>query len=181
MNIPYRFMVLDVESNGLYGQPFCVGAVVMNWGGRVLARQCWRCEIDEVEDEWVLEHVIPQLQHIDITVDNLDELCLRFIEWHGLLTEGMHLPIYADIGFPVDHAFLYYLGQCAERRGVPWKSPYPVYDIGSILSARGINTDISREEYAGSMVGIASGRPHDPCWDAELSGLCLIRALRDDL
>jgi len=181
MNHPDIFMVLDVESNGLYGQPFCIGAVMMNWGGRVMTKtQFMRCEIDEVEDEWVLEHVIPRIKHINVTYDNLDELCTHFIEWYQFWSGDRKVPIYVDAGFPVDYAFLYHVGKVANRDGINWESPYPVYDISSILAAKGVDPDINREEYASPMIGLASGRKRDPVWDAELSGLCLIRALNDE-
>ena len=47
-----------------------------------------------------------------------------------------------------------------------------------ILAGLGMDPDISRAEFAEDLVGVARGKKHDPLWDAELTGLCVIRAMR---
>lgn len=177
--IPEEFFVIDVESNGLYGQPFCVGAVKMNWGGRLLSRMAWRCPIDEVPDEWVEKHVLPNIGHIKETVSDVSELTESFFEWHQFwLKDGkVDSPIFVDAGFPVDYGFLYRVGNQYWQDG----SPYPVHDITSILAALGLDHDLDRESFAAPLIGFTSSRmiKHDPAWDAEVSGLALIRAVKE--
>lgn len=177
--IPEEFIVIDVESNGLYGQPFCVGAVKMNWGGRLLSRQAWRCPIDEVPDEWVEKNVLPNISHIKETLSNVSELSKFFFEWHQFWATDSKgfVPIFVDAGFPVDCEFLYQVG----KRYWQDESPYPVHDIASIFAALGLDHDLDREAFANPLVGLTSSRmiKHDPAWDAEVSGLALIRAVKE--
>lgn len=177
--IPKEFIVLDAESNGLYGQPFCVGAVKMNWGGRLLSRMVWRCPIDEVPDEWVEKNVIPNIDHINETLPNVSELTKSFFEWYQFwrIDSGCPVPLFVDAGFPVDYGFLYRVGKQYWQN----ESPYPVHDISSILAAVGLDHDLDRESFANPLIGMTSSRmiKHDPAWDAEVSGLALIRAVRE--
>ena len=174
-------IVIDVESNGLYGQPFCVGAVLMDQGGRVLGQFLGRCGLDQVEDEWVLEHVIPALD-INENYRDLKDMEKAFIEWFaGVQREDRLTPhVIVDVGFPVDGGFLYHLGMREDKHGELWRelSPYPLYDLGSILAGLGIDPDVDRLEFAESLIGVAKGKKHNPLWDAELTGLCVIRAMR---
>ena len=172
-------IVIDVESNGLYGQPFCVGAVHMDCGGRVLSRFLWRCGLDQVEDEYVLEHVMPAIQHIK-EMDNLADMEKAFIEWYATVLRDNRAHTIVDVGFPVDGGFLYRLGSRNDNHGELWRSlaPYPLYDLSSILAGLGVDPDVSREEFAAPLIGVAVGTKHNPAWDAELTGLCVIRAMR---
>lgn len=177
--IPEEFFVIDVESNGLYGQPFCVGAVKMNWGGRLLARMAWRCPIDEVPDEWVEKNVLPNIDHINETLSDVSELTKQFFEWYQfwLADSVASVPFFVDAGFPVDYGFLYQVG----KKYWQDESPYPVHDICSILAALGLDPDLDRESFAAPLVGWTPSRmvKRDPAWDAEVSGLSLIRAVRE--
>ncbi len=177
-------VVIDVESNGLYGQPFCVGAVLMDRGGRVLQNFLGRCGLDQVEDEFVLKEVIPALEGIEENHRDLADLEVAFIEWYAALLPNRAVPrVIVDVGFPVDCRFLYGLGARGDNHGELWQtlSPYPLYDLGSILAGLGIDPDVSRAEFAEDLVGVARGKKHDPLWDAELTGLCVIRAMRPSL
>lgn len=177
-------IIIDVESNGLYGQPFCVGAVLMDQGGRILSQFLGRCGIDQVEDAWVLKHVLPALE-INENYPNLNGLEKGFIQWfvsvHG--EDRLTPRVIVDMGFPVDGGFLYRLGIRKDVHGERWQetAPYPLYDLGSILAGLGIDPDIDRQEFAGPLIGVSRGAKHNPLWDAELTGLCLIRAMRPAL
>jgi len=173
-------IVIDVESNGLYGQPFCVGAVLMDPGGRVLSSFLGRCGLDQVEDEYVLEHVIPAIKDIEETFNALADLEVAFIEWYATVLRERSVHTIVDVGFPVDSTFLSGLGMRDDNHGSLWQtlSPYPLYDLASILGGLGMDPDISREEFAEPLIGIARGEKHNPIWDAELTGLCVIRAMR---
>jgi len=177
---------IDVESNGLYGQPFCVGAVEMDWGGRVLRGLISRCPLDEVEDDWVKENVLPSLKEVSLCVADLSGLQDHFISWLKEVMNGYgesDRPIVlVDAGFPVDCGFLYGAFRSIARsheEDVQRYSPYPVVDLSSILAARGIDPDVSRNEYASYLLGGRGMMKHHPLFDAEVSALCLVRAIRD--
>jgi len=165
-------VIIDVESNGLWGQPFAVGAVRMTSGGRVIRSFGMRCNIDEVPDEWIINNEIEEMLEEFPKVDNVGDLMAEFMGWYG--GEGDR-NTFVDAGFPVDCRFLDIM-----RTSTKWRSysPYPLYDISSIIMAAGEPPNVDRLEYAEELIGEKRGVAHDPLWDAELSGLCAIRALR---
>ena len=172
-------VIIDVESNGLWGQPFAVGALRMTSGGRVIHSFRMRCNIDEVPDEWVVNNEIEEMLERFPKVDDVGELMAEFMRWYS--TEGSAggtgraRNTFVDTGFPVDCRFLDLM-----RTDSGWQaySPYPLYDISSIIMAAGAPPNVDRLEYAEELIGEKTGVAHDPLWDAELSGLCAIRALR---
>jgi hypothetical protein len=84
------------------------------------------------------------------------------------------------VGFPVDCGFLRGLVTRSGEYDEVWDnmSPYPLFDLASILAGLGIDPDISREAFARELIGVSKGRKHHPLWDAEVTGLCLIQAMR---
>lgn len=165
-------IIIDVESNGLWGQPFAVGAVRMTSGGRVIRSFGMRCNIDEVPDEWIINNEIEEMLEKLPKVDDTKELMAEFMGWYS---EEGDRNTFVDTGFPVDCRFLDLM-----RIDPGWQaySPYPLYDISSIIMAAGEPPNVDRLEYAKELIGEKRGAAHDPLWDAELSGLCAIRALR---
>jgi len=168
-------LIIDVESNGLWGQPFAVGAVRMTSGGRVINSFGMRCNIDEVPDEWVVNNEIEEMLEKLPKVDDTGELMAEFMRWYSSEAPGRARNTFVDTGFPVDCRFLDLM-----RMDSGWQaySPYPLYDISSIIMAAGEPPNVDRLEYAEELIGEKTGVAHDPLWDAELSGLCAIRALR---
>jgi len=135
---------IDVESNGLYGQPFCVGAVEMDWGGRVINEFLARCPLDQVEDEWVLEHVIPALEEVAETHGSLLKMQADFVSWLcKMMGKNESAIVLVDTGFPVDCKFLYDAIYYASRRNGTMDmhieevfSPYPLLDLASARGRR---------------------------------------------
>ncbi|GAF68543.1 unnamed protein product, partial [marine sediment metagenome] len=164
--------IIDVESNGLWGQPFAVGAVRMTSGGRVIRTFSARCNIDEVPDDWIVNNEIEGMLEKIPKVEDVNALMGDFIGWYS--NEGER-NTFVDTGFPVDCRFLDLM-----RRDTTWQSfsPYPLYDVSTIIVAAGDPPNVDRLEYAEELIGEKQGIAHDPVWDAELSGLCAIRALR---
>ena len=177
---------IDVESNGLYGQPFCVGAIEMDWGGRVIAEYIGRCPIDEVEDDWVKENVLPKICDIKEKHSNLAALEISFRGWFARTVEsyerkGMEPIILVDVGFPVDHAFLYGVFESIRHKSpeiVESLSPYPLFDLASILAGASHDPDVNRGDFSKGMRSSERMDPHHPLTDAELSALCLVRTIR---
>lgn len=165
-------IIIDVESNGLWGQPFAAAAVRMTPGGRILRTFAMRCNIDEVPDEWIVANEIEPLLESLPKVEDPKALMGEFIGWYS---EEREYNAFVDNGFPVDCRFMDLM-----RLDTTWQSiaPYPLYDVSSIIVAAGEPPNVNRFEYAKDLIGEKSGVAHDPLWDAEVSGLCAIRALR---
>ena len=176
---------IDVESNGLYGQPFCVGAVEMDWGGRVYRHFLGRCPLDEVEDDWVLENVIPALEDIEETHKSLGEMQRDFVSWLcDAMARNKNAIVLVDAGFPVDCNFLYNaIRSGSSESGHKWirekYSPYPLIDLASVLAGAGLDPDANRIEMASSLTkSTIATSSHHPVWDAETSAVCLVLAIR---
>jgi len=173
--LKHDLIVIDVESNGLWGQPFAVGAVCMTAGGRVLRTFRSRCNIDEVPDEWIVENEIEEkLSHFPL-VEGQRELIAGFVNWL-IQEENLAAGVFVDVGFPVDTGFL----GLFKLLDPQWRkyAPYPLLEVSSIIMSAGASPRVDREEYAKELIGEKTGMAHDPVWDAEVSGLCVIRALR---
>lgn len=181
---------IDVESNGLYGQPFCVGAVEMDWGGRVTRDFLARCPLDQVEDEWVLNNVIPAIKGIDETHHSLLSMQEDFFSWlcnAMKRNERSGVVVLVDVGFPVDCKFLYdAITYASGKDGTmnSWirekYSPYPLIDLASVLAGAGFDPDVDREEMASLLMNFKADttEKHHPVFDAEMSGVCLVLATR---
>lgn len=59
----YAFISLDVESDGLWGNPFCIAVACYNIHGEELEAHTWCLhELDKnVKNDWVKENVLPNL------------------------------------------------------------------------------------------------------------------------
>jgi len=176
---------IDVESNGLYGQPFCVGAIEMDWGGRVIDEYVGRCPLAEVEDDWGKENVSPQITDIEEKYQSLEELGGIFRGWLARAVEsswrkGVKPIILVDVGFPVDQSFLYGVFRSIRHKSpniVKELSPYPLYDLASILAGAGLDPDLSRADFSRDLKPSRTAT-HHPLTDAELIALCLVLTIR---
>ncbi len=129
----------DVESWGLHGPSFAVGAVVFKEGVEVetfYARgpdpYSWTGATRTDEDAvWVQENLLPVLD--PETHDNTKSMREAFWRWWRLhQDEGAVLV--SDVPWPVEANFL---SDCigADRKDRKWKGPYPLIDVASILAA----------------------------------------------
>lgn len=160
-----HILVIDVESNGLRGLPFAVGAVVMDVETeQVVETYFARCPIDvtfTAIDTFVQHNVLPAMDGVECTHKNIDDIIVSFGAWY---LRQIHLEpaVFVDYGYPVDFHFLQ-----MTRLDI-----YPVHELATLLLAAGVNPDISREEYA----QINGGNKHHPLFDAEVSAKCVVKA-----
>ena len=174
LSLRSRVLVFDVESNGLHGDGFAVGAVVINLeSGEILDRFEARANIPGEVDSWVAENVLPNLEGMDITHDNLTDLRTAFWTWFQTAKEDSL--IFADVGVPVESRFLAAcIDDAVEER--QWGGPYPLHEVATILLAAGENPDVNREEYVADEITDRTVRKHHPTWDSEVSALSLRKA-----
>lgn len=182
MTIPRDLIVVDVISNGQYGQPFCVGAAVMDHGGRVLETLLERSNIDQVVDEYVEIKVLPNISDIEVSCEKLTDLEERFITWfmESTINLGTVPNLITDSSNPASAGFLHGLGARGDRFSETWRrlAPRPTIDVSSILVAIGRDPTIDRNMFAERLIGKSNGNRHSPVWNAEVLGLCFITAMR---
>jgi hypothetical protein len=173
MKLPPYFLVCDVESVGLHGEAFAVGAVVIDTrtGEERASLLLWthpRAVRGRPADyEWVEKNVLPSL-----SIPYLDtprEVRQGF--WDFWLWWRAQSFLAADVPWPVEARFL---AACVDdvAPASNWHGPYPIVDVASVRLAAGLDP-----------LGIEERRPdelpaHNPLADARQSARLLMEALR---
>jgi hypothetical protein len=128
----------DAETNGLWGEPFSIGAVVTERGIPV-AEFIGTCPIQGEVNQWVAENVVPQCG--EITHPNLYSLLVDFGKFYHKHREGA--VFIAHMGYIVE-AYLLRLMRQHNIIG-EWEAPYPLHDVASIIYGAEIPYDDDRK------------------------------------
>jgi|GEM_PF-1033037 len=170
-----KLLSFDLETNGLHGNAFAVGAVVMSADGNIVDQFTGRCEITEAVDSWVEANVLPLLG--DMPVEYADYQALRegFWEWY-LQAEPQSDYVLVSNGYPVEYRFLL---QCQEEdiEGRYWQHPFPILDLTSILIASG-NEPSDKNQLMNEIVRKGKFSRHHPLHDAKIATLTAFQAFR---
>lgn len=170
-----KILCLDVESNGLHGEGFAVGAVVLRLDGEVVDEFLARCPIHGSIDEWVEKNVLPPMQDFKVTHKNSRDLRSDFWKWFTRAKEQVDY-VLVDNGYPVESRFLIQCqGDDLEARY--WQHAYPMLELNSLLVAAGIKPlavryKLVEDELQGEVL------KHNPRFDAEVSARTAAKALR---
>ncbi len=168
--IPFPWFVFDVESVGLFGDPFAVGWCRIDEDGTI-SREWWTgVPIKSVSGKmesfvWCGENIPAEV--LIGTVENVLDVCSHF---DRALREAINdgCSILCDCPFPVESNFLL---QVQKLYPVYFKSPYPLYDIASVIASLGKDP-----------LGEYPRRPeeikHHPMWDAIQSGRTLFEFIK---
>jgi hypothetical protein len=162
------FFIIDVESDGLLGDGFCVSAIVIDIKkGEIIDKFIKMAEVNTVKNEWVKNEVIPHLNDIAILNSKL-ELQEEFWEfWMKYRHQSLTL---TDSGSPVES---YWFRQCIlndiinrEKLG-----PFPQHDVATAVLVSGIGS-VKRLEYA----MLTDYPKHNPFYDCLGSVITFIKA-----
>jgi hypothetical protein len=154
-------MSIDVESNGLYGKPFAIGAVVYDTDGEEVDRFSLKANMP-ITEKFVIDEVLPCVQDIE-EADSYHELLRRFTEFY--FKYKIRSMIIVHMGYIVE-AFLFRemhdLGFIHDFDG-----PSPMFDISSdLLAAHADPTSPDTYiENHGIDIEFAGGT-HHPLYDA---------------
>jgi hypothetical protein len=156
-----KIMMFDVESDGLYGEGFAVGAVV------ALTEPTGACTIIErfelmadtnITNSWVKENVLGHLGNMP-KVKSTKELRTKFYEFYMKNKPGCL--IYSDCNYPVETNFLSDIVKDDSSRS--WDMPFPLMDC-----CNSDNIDISRNDFFKN--GTSEDlKVHNPLDDAKAS------------
>lgn len=169
---------IDVESNGLHGDAFAIGGVLLDERGVVQQLFEGRCPILGPVDAWVEKNVIPVLR----TMPETDQtpLAMRDRFWTWLTNTRAEFPqaiLVADCGWPVEAGmFLACIRDDPAARG--GGGPYPLHEVATLLLAAGLDP---LGKYASDVLPVdanAYWQPHHPTYDAHASGLIALRCLK---
>ncbi len=175
INKQTKILCLDVESNGLHGEAFAVGAVLIDCTGKIIDEFSGRCPIKGEVDEWVQKHVIPVLSDMPEDYKTAKAMRTAFWDWYKPAKEQADY-VMVNNGYPVETRFL---AQCqdddlAERY---WDHPFPLLDLSSMLLQIGIKPLAVRYQLVEDELE-GQNLQHHPRWDAWVSALVMIKALK---
>lgn len=160
---------IDAETDGLWGDPFAVAAIVYQDGVEV-ARCVGRLPNDQVGDRWVQKNVLPALGPSDgacpITHEYYSDMLSDFANFY--MKHKSEAEVICHMGYIVEaHLFremkrMGYIGE--------WDGPYPLLDVSGNLQAAGYDpTSVDSYAKAHSLSITDYGTTHNPLYDAEVA------------
>lgn len=173
--LPKAFFVFDVESMGLYGQPFAVAGGVYEKTGKRLYEFAFHIkgwyepgiiEGTSEDRKWVTENVT--IPDSSIGFDYFEDLHQAFWEEWIKARDEHGAEMACECLFPVESGFL---RDVCEILATLETSPYPVHEIASFMGSSGL-------DYRGTQERLESELPaHNPLMDSRQSARLLFESL----
>ncbi|WP_347256356.1 hypothetical protein [Anaerostipes sp. PC18] len=166
MNENKKILSIDAETNGLYGDAFAIGAILMDKEtGKEEKRFLARCHIYGDVDPFVRENVLPQMKTIENTHLHYGRMLIDFIDFFKENKENADVIVH--MGVPVE-AKLFIDAERYNFMG-PFDGPYPLVDIAAYPeiwdSVDGYNAKHRIE------VPDCDGGTHNPLYDCYAAAL----------
>lgn len=165
-----RIMSLDVESNGLWGNPISIGFTLEENG--VVKTKKEACYIDEQAeyDEWITENVVNPLRK--------NKEVIHFKSYQGLL--GWFAKEYLKAKAQ-NYNVLYHMGHIVESNLFKelknnnfigeWDAPYIPIELSMLLELKGFKADsVDALVEQGLIEKPNKSKPHQALYDAEVAG-----------
>ncbi|HSH31594.1 MAG TPA: hypothetical protein VK963_02915 [Candidatus Saccharimonadales bacterium] len=171
-----KLLSIDIESNGLHGKAFAIGAVVMRLDGTVIDEFSARCSIAGELDPWVEKHVLPVLGEFPQTHRSARVMRDDFWSWYKQAKDQADYMM-VDNGYPVEARFLISCqdDDIDERY---WDHFFPLLDLSSMLLQVGVKPLAVRYRFVADQLGDEPILQHNPRWDAWVSALAAAKALK---
>lgn len=170
-----KLLSVDVESNGLHGPAFAVGAVLINLKGEVLDEFQARAPIEGELDPWVKENVLPPMADFEETHKDAKSMRADFWQWYKAAKEQTDYTMF-DNGYPVEARF-FLSCQDDDIDANYWDHPFPVLELASLLVQAGIKPLAVRYKLVSDQLD-GPVLQHQPRFDAHVSALAAIKALK---
>ncbi len=169
------FLAFDVESNGLHGEAFAVGAILIRADAKILDEFTARCPIKGEVDEWVKDNVLPPLKDMPEDQKTPKQLRSAFWEWYKAAKEKADYVVVKN-SYPVETRFL---ADCQDDdlEGRYWDHPFPLLDLASLLIQVGIKPLAVTYKLVEDKLD-DQHLQHHPRWDAWVTALAVIEALK---
>ncbi len=162
-----KILSFDLETNGLHGRAFAVGAVVMDGNGNVLDEFAARCLLNEKVDDWVKNNVLPAIDDMPVTHKTYTELREAFWQWY-LRAEPEADYVLVNNGYPVEYRFLLDC-QDADLDERYWQHPFPVLELNSILLMTNHDSASSKRALKDGLDPEYGRKMHHPVADAKMA------------
>jgi hypothetical protein len=176
INSKTTLLSIDVESNGLHGKAFAIGAVLINLAGEIIDEYSARSPIRGAVDPWVKDNVLPPLKNFPVTHPSAKAMRRDFWQWYKTAKDRANY-VMVDNGYPVEARFMISCqdDDIDERY---WDHAFPLLDLSSLLIQVGIKPLAVRYKLVEDLIASQPNLHHNPRWDAWVSALVAIKALR---
>ena len=160
-----KIFCFDAETDGLYGEVWAIGAVVLD-DDMVTHSFGYRLDADVVTDPWVRRCVVPAVVGHIGTAESREQMLDGFWEfWTEHRDDALAV---ADFGAPVE-AGLFRACVELDRENRQWLGPYPLHELGTALLAAGVDPDVDRRAFCSRPSDLPN---HNPVGDSVTSGRC---------
>lgn len=160
-----KIFSFDAETDGLWGNPFAVAAIVYE-NGQEVARFIARLSDSAVTNSWVIENVLPTLAGIAPTHETYEVMLVDFAKFYK--THKKDAECVCHMGYIVEAHLLremYRLGLIGD-----WDAPYPLYDVSGNLQAAGEDaTSVDNYAKKHNLTIGDFGGTHNPLYDCEVA------------
>ena len=160
-----KLLSFDLETNGLHGQAFAIGAVLMGADGETINEFTARTNIEGLIDPWVEKNVLPAIADVTITHSSYEDMREDFWAWY-LENKPKADYVLVNNGYPVEYRFLL---DCQEANLDEryWQHPFPILDLTSLLVQHDHKTPIDKTKLTnGEKYSL-----HHPLHDAKVAAL----------
>lgn len=171
-----KFLCFDLETNGLHGRAFAIGALITDQSGTVHDSFTARVEIEGEVDEWVTANVIPQITDMEVTHGSYEAMRESFWRWFVKAQEKSDYVLVSN-GYPVEYRFLLDC-QDANIEERYWQHPFPLIELSSLLLPLGELQEGSKSSLVKKVSALESFRRHHPLDDAKMTARIAFEALR---
>lgn len=161
-----KILSIDAETNGLYGDAFAIGAILMDKEtGKEEKRLLARCPIEVCVDKFVKDNVLPELEDVRFTNINYECMLRDFVTFF-MVNKG-DADVIVHMGCPVE-ARLFIDAVNMELMG-PFDGPYPLVDIAACPQIWDSVDGYNKKN--GIEVPDCNGGTHNPLYDCYAAAL----------
>lgn len=171
-----KLLSFDLETNGLHGKAFAIGAAVMDAEGNILNEFTARARLTEKTDEWVKNNVLPAIADMPITHNNYEELREAFWAWYVEAEQDADY-VLVNNGYPVEYRFLLDC-QDANIEERYWQHPFPLLELSSIMIMTEYGAGSSRRALKKLLDEDFGHKIHHPLEDAKMALRLAFEAFR---
>ncbi|MDR1980365.1 MAG: hypothetical protein LBQ39_01935 [Tannerellaceae bacterium] len=164
-------MSIDAETDGLWGKPFAIAAIVYDTRGVEVEKIALRMPDESVSNSWVRKNVLPTLSGMCVNCESYENLISNFAAFY--LSNKSNCEVICHMEYIVE-AFLF---REMHRMGFigDWDAPYPLFDIsGNLQSAGEDPTSVDGYAKKHGLEISDYGSTHNPLYDCEVAAKCYL-------
>lgn len=166
----------DAETNGLWGNPFAIAAIVYDVEEKEIDRISLRLPNSFVTNEWVKLNVLPKMEDIEINCHSYKQMLQEFSAFYLKYKE--EADIICHMGYIVEawllREMIPYIGE--------WGAPYPLLDISGHLHAIGEDpTSVDNYIKKYNLSVSEELNTHNPIYDCQAAVIVYFHILKNHI